>query len=114
MLAFALTPIAQAHVERNGWTADDMLGLIPHFLSEMNPAGAVEQIDAGYRQNGGGWRDTSGFTLDVEAGKLTYPGDEPRRLVADASLRDEPILFFDGAWIAVVQPDGAFRVARID
>lgn len=114
MLHFTFTAIATDHMERNGYSGGDLLGVIPHFLDAANPAGAVEQIDAAYRDIGGGWRDQDGFKLDIAAGTLTYPGDPARPLIAHADLRDERILFFNGAWIAVVQPDGSFRAARID
>lgn len=114
MLAFNFTPLAVAHMERRGLDADEMLGDIPVWLSADNPGSAVDQLDAEYRPIGGGWRDVKGFQLDVDAGTLTYPGDPARRLIASATLRAETILFFDGAWVAVVQPDQTFRVARID
>jgi hypothetical protein len=114
MLTFTLTKIAQDHMRRHGYTPEDILGTIPEMLDANNPAGAVTQIDKAYRDIGGGWHDVRGHDLDTEGAKLTYPGDPPRPLIAEATLRDEKILFFNGAWIAVVQPDGAFRVARID
>lgn len=101
-------------MRRTGATAWDMLGAIPAMLSADNPAGAVEQIDAFYCKAGGGWRDSDGWTLSANGGRLTSCGDPARWLIAQAKLRDEQVLFFDGAWVAVVQPDGAFRVARID
>lgn len=113
-IGFTFTPIAEAHMGRRGVSPYEMLGAIPDMLSVDDPAGAVEQIDAAYRADGGGWRDSRGGSVDAERGLLTYPGDAPRRLVAQATLRDERILFFDGAWVAVVQPDGSARVARID
>ena len=91
-----------------------MLGDIPLWLSEHNTGDAVEQIDRMYAPIGGGWRDSTGHKLDAERGLLSYPGDAPLRLIARAKLRDEDVLFFDGSWVAVVQADGASRVARID
>lgn len=114
MIEFTFTPIAKAHMERRGYGAREMLGTIPDMLCPSIPVSAVEQIDAAYRDIGGGWRDTPGLQLNIEAGTLTYPDDPPRQLIAQGKLRDERILFFDGAWIAVVQPDESYRVARID
>ena len=114
MLAFALTPLCRQHMDRNGYTEHDMLGTIPAMLSADDPAGAVEQIDRAYKDIGGGWSDVAGFALDLRLRTLTYPGDPARLLLAEAKLRAERILFFNGAWIAVAQPDGSFRVARID
>lgn len=113
-LRFTFTPIAEEHMIRRGVTVREILGAIPDWLSPDDPAGAVEQIDAAYRVIGGGWRDSKGSVLSLADYTLTYPGDAPRRLIARTTLRDERILFFDGAWIAVVQLDGAYRVARID
>lgn len=114
MISFTMTPLAERHMAQHGYDCEEMLGDVPVFLSPSDAADAVSQIDAAYRPIGGGWRDTRGFTLDEESGTLTYPGDRPRYLIATAQLRAERILFFDGAWIVVVQPDGAFRAARID
>jgi hypothetical protein len=113
-LPFTFTQIARDHMDRNGFSPDDLLGTIPHMLSEDDPAGAVDQIDRAYKDIGGGWHDSRGHELAAERGQLIYTGDRPRQLLAEATLRDERILFFNGAWIAVVQPDGSFRVARID
>lgn len=114
MLNFAFTAIACENAQRGGFDPGEMLGTIPEMLSADDPGGAVEQIDRAYKDIGGGWRDFSGFTLNAERGTLSYPGDRPRLLIAEAKLRDERILFFNGAWIAVVQPDGSFRAACID
>lgn len=114
MLAFEFTPIARERMQRRGYGPEEMLGSIPHFLSPDDARGAVEQIHCAYNSIGGGWRDRSGFKLDAEAGTLTYPGDPARQLIAKAKLRDEEILFFNGAWISVRQPDGSFRTSCID
>lgn len=118
MLEFRFTRLAQAHMERGGLSESDMLGEIPTWLSEDDPAGAVEQIDRAYRPIGGGWHDTTGGRVNVTegpvAGSLTFPSDPPLPLIAWAMLRTEQILFFDGAWFVVVQPDATFRTARID
>ena len=116
MIAFDFTEIAKAYMARTGCTAEDLLGSIPDMLSEDDPAGAVDQIDRAYKATGGGWTETHGHRLDVVMGNLTltYPGDRPRELIADATLHDECVLFFNGAWIVVVQPDLSYRVALID
>lgn len=89
----------------------EALGFLPHFLSEANPEKAAKQIDANY-QHGGGWNSFKGFTM-TERG-LEYPGDPPIVLLAEAQLRDETIRLYQHAWVAIVQPDGSFDVARID
>lgn len=113
-LPFTFTAVADAHMRRKRLTLRDMLGDIPFWLSAVHDGGAVDQIDRMYGPIGGGWRDSTGFQLDVERGLLSYPSDDPLRLIASAELRTERILIFDGSWVAVVQPDGSSRVARID
>lgn len=108
------------------YTQED-LGFIPCFLTESNPRDAVTQIDEGY-QHGGGWRDLKvgdkGFRV-VGADKLLFfPGDPPLHRIAEATLHGEEatfgnlpielIYFYESAFIAVIQSDGSFRVARID
>lgn len=89
----------------------DMLGLIPDFLSTDNPRSAREQIDANYR-HGGGWRPFKGFKMTARG--IEYPGDPPMPLLAEASLRNETIRIYDCAWVAIVQPDGTYEIARLD
>ena len=90
----------------------DMLGFIPDFLSEYDPRPAVEQLDENY-SHGGGWRAFEGFTM-LPDGNMQYPGDLPTTLLAEGKLREEIIRFYDYSWVAVVQPDGSFTVARMD
>ena len=88
------------------------LGLIPYMLDEDDPASAREQFDAKY-QHGGGWRPFKGFTMLPDR-TLTYPEDPPNKPRAITMLREEMIIFYDFAWVAIVQPDGTWEVARMD
>ncbi len=90
-------------------------GLIPSFLSEDDPRPAVEQIHENYA-HGGGWSDFEGFDLRHRNGlfELHYPGDPSYREVSRAKLRDELIVLFAYSWIAVIQPDDTYRIAKID
>ena len=88
------------------------LGFIKDWLSELNPADAVEQIDRNYR-HGGGWFDCNGFKMRGQ-GVLFGAGDPPLWPLAKTHLRNETIYFYQHAWVAVVQPNGSYRVARID
>jgi hypothetical protein len=89
------------------------LGLIPGWITDKDPDPAWKQIDKNY-QHGGGWRHgTMGFTFRGD-NTLEYPGDPPLHPLAETWLRDELILFYDHAIIAIVQPDRSFEVARID
>jgi hypothetical protein len=89
----------------------DSLGFIPEFLSIDNPQPAKEQIHNTYVS---GWHAFQGFTMDPETHVLTYPEDPPFPPLAQARLRDELILFYDCAWVAIVQKDGSFEIARLD
>ena len=90
----------------------DMLGFLPAFWDEGDPRSAKEQANDAYR-HGGGWRtSTAKFTI-TDAG-LTYPGDPPMVLIAEAQLREETIRLYDGSWVAIVQKDGTFEVSRMD
>lgn len=89
-----------------------ILGYIPAFLSENDPRPAKEQVDAAY-SHGGGWQSFPGFTM-LPNGDMLYPGDPVTRCLFETRLRDETIRFYEHAWLAIVQPDGTFDVARID
>jgi hypothetical protein len=89
----------------------DMLGYIPQFLHETDPRPAREQIDTAY-QYGGGWTPFEGFKMTKRG--LEYPGDPPMVLIAEATLRDETLRFYDCSWLAIVQPDGSFEACRLD
>lgn len=101
------------------WTDNrfHIVGYLPQMLSEDNPASAQEQLHNGYL-HGGGWNDFHGFILgkDEKAGKffLQYPGDPPMRERSRTTLRNETVVLFDSSWVAVIQPDETFRVARFD
>lgn len=90
----------------------EMLGYIPGFLSEHDPRPAREQLHTGY-SHGGGWEPFVGFSM-LPNGDMSYPGDPPTQLLAETQLRNETIRFYEHAWVAIVQPDGSFEVARLD
>lgn len=104
------------------WTFHDSrmtmehLGFLPDFLHEADPRPAREQFDENYVF--GGWRPMKGWVLHnppaPEPPSLKYPGDPSMRALATTQLRDERIAFFSGAWVAIIQPDGGFEVARLD
>jgi hypothetical protein len=88
----------------------NMLGYIPSFLREADERSAREQINSGYI---GKWHPMGGFTM-LANGNLKYPGDPPTQLLAETTMRGETIRFYDYAWVAIIQPDGSFEVARLD
>ena len=99
------------------FTNMEVVGLIPSFLDENNPAPASQQIDANY-QHGGGWSNFKGFELKEIGNKnlyaLQYPGDPPMHELSRATFRDQTIVFFESSWLAIIEQDGSFEVSRID
>lgn len=95
--------------------SEEIVGFIPHFLDRDNPKGAVEQINDNYA-HGGGWNDFEGFKMRLteDGFALEYEGDPPLPARSVARLRNELIAVFDYGWVAVIQLDATFRVARID
>jgi hypothetical protein len=99
----------------------DALGFVPQFLHTDDDRPAAEQIDDNYA-HGGGWRPNPDRAMFWRISKhdaaLVYDdGDGPAEvqpLVATAQLRDEEIHIYDGAWMAIIQPDGSFQVSRVD
>lgn len=98
------------------FTNMEVVGFLPQFLDERDPRPAIEQIDTAY-QHGGGWNDFKGFELVGGGDKpysLKYPGDPLTHELSRATLRDETLVFFTFSWLAVIQTDGSYRVARLD
>lgn len=99
-------------IQKHPRANEDHLGHIPDFLSEDDPQSAKEQIHKNY-SHGGGWVAMKGFEMDPD-GSLLYRGDPPTLLLYEAKLRDEAIRVYQHAWVAIVQSDGTFEVARLD
>jgi hypothetical protein len=90
------------------------LGFIPFWIREDDPDPAWKQIDKNYG-HGGGWRHGNmNFRMRYKSHALHYPGDPDLYPLAQAKLRDELIVFYDHAIVAIIQPDRSFEVARID
>jgi len=90
---------------------EDALGFIPEFFNDEDPRCARDQIDSAYVS---GWHSFKGFEMDSKTRALKYPEDPALPPLARSMMRDELILFYDCAWVAIVQKDGTFDVARID
>jgi hypothetical protein len=88
------------------------LGLLPSFLDVNDPRPAREQFHQNYA-HGGGWSPFDGFEMR-KGHSIKYPGDPVHKPLAQAKLRDELIVFYDYAWVAIIQPDGSFEIARMD
>lgn len=99
--------------------AVELLGYIPTFLAEDDPRSAKEQLHANYA-HGGGWHEFKGFNFDpskpeIEDWELRFPGDPPMKLIAATKLHDkEVIAVFENAWVAIVQKDLTYEIARMD
>jgi hypothetical protein len=90
----------------------DHIGIIPDMLDWDNPKSAREQLDEGYR-HGGGWWPMSKFKMD-ENDRLKYPGDPWLEPLVEIPLRDERIVIYQHAMVAIIQPDRSFEVSRMD
>ena len=86
------------------------LGALPDMLDANDPAPAREQLGRRYQH---GFRGRSGWYLDADD-VLHFPGDRPYRPIAELRMRDERILVFECSFVAVIQSDRSFEVARID
>ena len=116
-----MVAIAAMGLQRKGtamlrWTmlhprmTKEALGYIPNMLHELDPRPAKEQIDDNYVI---GWHEFKGFSMD-KTGAITYPDDPTYHPLAMAKLRDETIYFYQHAWVAIVQLDGSYEIARLD
>ena len=88
----------------------DVFGFIPGFLHEIDPAPAKEQLDKAYF---GGWRPFPGFTMNKDF-SLSYPGDPVMPPLASMRFRDEVLIMYPSSWVAIVQQDRSYEVARMD
>lgn len=88
----------------------EALGFLPDFLSADDPRPAREQFDDAYIS---GWDPFAGFRAQP-GDVLVYPGDPPMKPLASCHLREERIVFYQSAWVAIYQPDGSFEIARMD
>jgi len=87
------------------------LGYIPSFLNSSDKRSAAEQFEENYIA---GWNPFPGFTMDPTTFAIKYPGDPKLHPLATATLRHERIFIYEHAWVAIVQPDRSFEIARMD
>lgn len=100
------------------FTNPDAAGFLPMFFNPHDPRPAKEQAHTAYA-HGGGWRPFEGFDLKQPAHFgggyfLIYPGDPPMYERSRGRLRDELIVLFESDWVAIIQPDGSYEIARMD
>lgn len=103
-------PLATWYLIRRGMTAAH-LGYLIEWLDPADPRPAREQINSGYLY--GGWQPFEGHVL-ADDNTLRFSGDPPMRPLAEARLREELIVLYPHDWVAIIQPDRSFEVARID
>jgi hypothetical protein len=87
-----------------------VLGYILEFLSSDDPRPARVQFNSNYI---GGWSIFDGFTLNDD-NSLSYPNDPDLQPLCTAKLRDETIVVYRYAWVAIIQPDRSYEIARLD
>jgi hypothetical protein len=98
-------------LERGGM---ELAGFIPQMINADDPRPVREQINANYAY-GGGWQPMEGWTLDCSTTSIQYPGDPPYKLVAVGSMPDGTMIaIYPHAWVAIINPDDTFEVARMD
>ena len=95
-----------------------MLGYIPDFLFESDARPAGVQINERYA-HGGGWHPIAGPWPRAPGPQLIFPPDPPApqvvyRMVAWTQLREERIMVYEHSWVAIVQPDDTYEIARLD
>ena len=99
------------------FTNMEAAGLLPDFFGEADPRPAREQLNENYAR-GGGWHPMEGWQLEHVANlglaRACYPGNPPYREVSRAKLRTELLILFQGAWLAIIQPDGSFEMGHCD
>lgn len=91
----------------------EYLGALPEIIQSTDPLPVREQIAEHYA-HGGGYSPMDGWTLDTASNNITYPDDEPLIPRASLLVRDELVIVYDYAFVAIVQADGSFAVVRMD
>ena len=88
------------------------LGIIPYMLDPNDPRPAKDQFNERYA-HGGGWRPMERFIL-MRNNALAYPGDPLLKPLAQCQFRNELIVFYDHAIVAIIHKDRYFEVCRMD
>lgn len=91
----------------------DIVGFIPSFLDEEDPRSAKEQFNDNYIS---GWKDFKGHAYAAEGHVLKYPGEPPLHPLAMINFRDEVILVYPHAWVAILSKEEGAEpsIARMD
>jgi hypothetical protein len=89
----------------------EYLGFIPEIIRAYDPKPVRAQIAERYAH---GYDPIPHWTLSSESNNIQYPGDEPLVPRAQLQVRDELVLVYDYAFVAIVQQNGDFAVQRMD
>lgn len=89
------------------------LSVLATIITANDPRPLKEQIHEGYA-HGGGYHPCKGFTLDFENLALRYPGDPPLRPLATTTINNERFVLFESDFCAIIQPDNAYDIIRMD
>ena len=91
--------------------------ILETMLSSADKRPAREQLNEAYA-HGGGWNPMDGWELlsggyHIQYGLGEPDMDPPLPALAVGKLRDELILVYPYDWVAIVQPDNSFEIARM-
>jgi hypothetical protein len=64
--------------------------------------------------HGGGWHPSATKFKLYEKGLYAIDYGEHFGQIAEINFRQERIILHDSSYVAIVQPDGSFEVARMD
>lgn len=102
------------------WTDMPVVGFLPEILRPDDERCAADQLNDRYAHGGGFRAYSDAWQLsnpgDVGKATLIFPGDPPFRELSRSRLplSGETLIFFDSAFLAIVQGDGSFEVSRVD
>ena len=88
-------------------------GYIPGWLREDDPRPVQEQLDSAYAAQGG-FRPQNGFKYFSVSGAMKFPGDPAMMPCCTIMIRDELVIIYKHGYVAIVQADKSFVIARMD
>lgn len=108
MIKFNLTEYSKKH----NIPIESIVGNIKYFANEDDPIPLREQFHKNY-SFGGGWNPFEGFKMNKDK-DLIYPDDLPLYPLATAKFRNQEVVMYQHAWVAIVEEDGSFEISRMD
>ena len=91
----------------------DMLGMIPNMFDVNDPRDVQDQIRDNYI---GGWNPMFGITIEPsdKMFALKYPDDPDLYPIGFTVVRNQTVLVYPFAWVAIVTEGKDTEVARLD